>query len=278
MAVKILTDSVADLPQQLASNLGVTVVPLLIRWGEDLYRDGIDLTADQFYQRLRHSKVPPATSLPSPKTFAEAYDELGREASGIVAIMVSSKLSGTYDVAWQSIGLMKNKIPVEVIDSKLGAIAERLVVLQATRAAQAGANIIEVADTARNTIPCVSLIGTLETLEYLKRGGRIGKAQALLGSVLNVNPIIVLKNGVVEPAGRAHTRRGAIERLYEFAMRYSRIDEIGVADAACADEAEELVGKLSNILSRDRILRSTATPVIGTHTGPSLLVLGIRGN
>ena len=278
MTVKILTDSVADLPQPLVRELDIKVVPLLIRWGEDTYRDGVDLTAEQFYERLKHSKVPPATSLPSPKTFADAYDELAKEANGIVAIMVSSRLSGTYDVALQSVGLMKKICSVEVIDSRLGAMAEGLVVLQAARAAQADASLREVADIDRNTISDVSLIGTLETLEYLKRGGRIGKAQAFLGSMLKVNPIITLKNGVVEPASRARTRKGAIERLYEFAMSYSKIDEIAIEDAACAEEAEELVGKLSSILPKERIFRSTATPTIGTHTGPGLLVLSIRGN
>lgn len=278
MAVKILTDSVADLPQQLIKELDIKVVPIIIRWGEETYRDSIDLTADQFYERLKHSKTLPATSLPSPKTFAEAYDDLVNGANGIAAIMVSSRLSGTYDVALQSVGLMKNKIPVEVIDSRLGAMAEGFVVLQAARAAQAGASLLEIADIARNTIAYISLIGTLETLEYLKRGGRIGKAQAFLGSMLKVNPIITLQNGVVEPMGRAHTRGGAIQRLYEFATRYSKIEEIAIEDAACAAEAEELARKLSSLLPKEHILRSTATPAIGVHTGPGLLVLSIRGD
>jgi DegV family protein with EDD domain len=278
MTVKILTDSVADLPQPLVRELDIKVVPILIRWGEDTFRDGVDLTAEQFYQRLKHSKVPPATSLPSLKTFADAYDEMAKEANGIAAIVVSSRLSGTYDVALQSVGLMKKKCLVEVIDSRLGAMAEGLVVLQAARAAQAGASLPEVVDIARNTVNTVSLMGTLETLEYLKRGGRIGKAQAFLGSLLKVNPIITLKNGVIEPAGRARMRKGAIERLYEFALSYSKIDEMAVEDAACAEEAEELVGKLSSTLLKDRIFRSTATPTIGAHTGPGLLVLSIQGN
>lgn len=278
MTVKILTDSVADIPRQLVKELDIKVIPLVIRWGEDTYRDGIDLTAEQFYQRLKHSKVPPATSLPSPRIFAEAYDEMAKEASGIVAIMVSSKLSGTHDVALQSIGLMQKKSSIEVIDSRFGAMAEGFVVLQAARAAQAGASLPEVAAVARETIGKVSLIGTLETLEYLKRGGRIGKAQAFLGSILKINPIITLKNGVVEPAGRARTRKGAIERLYEFAMSYSQVVEMAVEDAACAEEAEALVGKLSSILPKENILRSTATPTIGTHTGPGLLLLTMRQN
>ena len=178
MAIKILTDSISDLPPDVAKELDIKQIPILIRWGEDIFRDGIDMSAEQFYERLPHSKSPPATSLPSPKTFAEAFDELAEQASGIVAIMVSSRLSGTYDVASQSAGLMKKTCPVKVIDSRLGAMAEGLVVLQAARAAQAGAGLNEVVETAVKTIQEVALIGTLETIEYLKRGGRIGKAQA----------------------------------------------------------------------------------------------------
>jgi DegV family protein with EDD domain len=277
MTVKILTDSIADLPLQVVKQLDITVIPILIRWGEDIYRDGIDLTAEQFYERLKRDRVPPATSLPSPRTFTEAYDELAGKASGIAAIMVSSRLSGTYEVALQSVGLMRKRCPVEVIDSKMGAMAEGLVVMQAARAAQAGANLSEVVDAAHNAISKVTLVGILETLEYLKRGGRIGKAQALIGSILNVNPVITLKNGVVEPAGRTRTRGTAIERLYQFATSYSAIDEMAVEDAACPVEAEELVKRLSHCVPGERIFRSTATPAIGSHTGPGLLVVSIRG-
>ena len=278
MTVKIVTDSVADLPPQVVSELGITVVPLNVRFGTEVYRDGVDLTAEQFYDRLMHSQTLPVTSVPSPGTFAEAYDKLTEETDEILAIIVSAKLSGTYEVALQSIGLIKRKCQVKVIDSQFGAVAEGLVVIAAAKAAQAGASLDEVIDVTQKTIPRVDMRAAFDTLEYLKRGGRIGKAQAFLSSMLNINPIITLRGGVVEPAGRTRSRTKAIERLYHFAMNYSHIEEMAVEDAACSDEADALVERLSPKFPKERIYRSRTTPVIGTHTGPGLLLVAILGD
>ena len=133
MAVKIVTDSVADLPSQVVNELGITVVPINVRFGTEVYRDGVDLTADQFYERLMFSKILPVTSVPSPGAFAEAYDKLAEATGEILAIIVSSKLSGTYEVALQSIGLMKRKCRVEVIDSQWAVMAQGFIVMKAAR-------------------------------------------------------------------------------------------------------------------------------------------------
>ena len=278
MTVKIVTDSVADLPSQVAKELGITVIPMLVRWGEEIYRDGIDLTAEQFYEKLKCTKIPPVTSVPSPGTFAEVYDKLAEETDEILAIILSSRLSGTYDVALQSIGLMKRKCRVEVIDSRWATMTEGFIVMKAARAAQAGASLDEVMEVARKTIPRVDLLCTFDTLEYLRRGGRIGKAQAFLGSVLRVNPLITLRDGVVEPVGRTRSRAKAIERLYQFALSYSHIEEMAVEDTACPDEAEALVQRLSTRFPKERIYRSKMTPAIGAHTGPGLLLVAILGD
>jgi len=278
MTVKIVTDSVADLPSQVVSELGITVVPLNVRFGEEVYRDGIDLTAEQFYDRLVHSQTMPVTSVPSPGSFAEVYDKLAEETDEILAIILSSKLSGTYEVALQSIGLMKRKCRVEVVDSQWAVMAQGFIVIAAAKAAQAGASLDEAIDVTQKTIPCVDFLAAFDTLEYLRRGGRIGRAQAFLGSMLNINPIITLKGGVVEPAGRTRSRAKAIERLYNFAMDYSRIEEMAIEDAACPDDAELLVERLSSKFPKERIYRSKMTPVIGTHTGPGLLLVAVLGD
>ncbi len=278
MTVKIVTDSVADLPSQAAQELGITLVPLHVRFGTQVYRDGIDLTAEQFYDKLKHSEVLPVTSVPTPAAFAEAYDKLAEETDEILVIMLTSKLSGTYEVALQSIGLMKRKCRVEVIDSQWATMAEGFIVMKAAKAVQAGASLDEVIDVTRKTIPRVDLLATFDTLEYLRRGGRIGAAQAFLGSMLKVSPIITLRDGVVEPAGRTRSRAQAIERLYDFAMNYSFIEEMAVEDTVCPDEAEALVGRLSSKFPKERIYRSKMTPVIGTHTGPGLLLVAILGD
>ncbi len=278
MTVKIVTDSIADLPSQVAQELGITVVPLHVRFGTEVYRDGVDLTAEQFYDRLVHSEILPVTSVPSPGEFAEAYNKLAEETDEILAIILSSKLSGTYEVALQSIGLMKRKCRVEVVDSQQAVMAQGFIVMAAARAAQAGASFDEVLDIAHRSIPRVDMRAAFDTLEYLQRGGRIGKAQAFLGSMLKVNPIITLKDGVVEPAGRTRSRAKAIDHLYNFATSFSHIEELAVEHATTPDDADGLVERLSSKFPKQRIYRSRASPVIGTHTGPGLLVVSVLGD
>ena len=278
MTVKVVTDSVADLPPQVVKELVITVIPLNVRFGEEVYRDGIDLTSEQFYDRLAHSQILPVTSVPSPGTFAEAYDRLAEEADEILAIIVTSKLSGTYEVALQSIGLMKRKCRVEVVDSQWAVMAEGFIVIAAARLAQAGASLDEVIDLTHRNMKRVDMRAAFDTLEYLKRGGRIGKAQALLGSMFKVNPIITMKDGVVEPAGRTRSRAKAIDYLYNFAISFSHIEEMAIEDATTPDEAEMLAERLSSKFPKERIYRSKASPVIGTHTGPGLLIVSVLGD
>jgi DegV family protein with EDD domain len=278
VTVRVVTDSVADLPTEVVEELGITVVPLSIRFGEKVYRDGVDLTADQFYERLQSSKVFPSTSVPSPQAFAQVYDRLAEDTDEILAVILSSKFSATYEVALQSIGLMKRKCRVEVIDSLSATMTEGFIAMEAARAARAGASLDEVIEVARKTIPRVDFLAAFDTLEYLRRGGRIGKAQAFLGSMLRINPLITLRDGLVEPAGRTRSRAKALDRLYDFAASYSHIDEMAVEDTACPDDAEALLERLGAIFPRERIYRSKMTPAIGTHTGPGMLVVAVLGD
>ncbi len=278
MPVKIVTDSVADIPANIVDELGITVIPVLVRFGEDVYRDGIDITTDQFYERLAHAKFLPSTSVPTPAVFAEAYDRLAEETDEILAITVTSRLSGIYDVASQSVGLMKRKCRVEVVDSQWAVMPQGFIVIKAAQAAQTGANFDEVLDITRRNIPRVDMRAAFDTLEYLKKGGRIGRAAALMGSMLRVNPLITIKDGVVESAGRARTRAKAIDQLYDFAASYSHIEELAVEAGACPDDADLLVERLGAVFPKERIYRTRTTPVIGTHTGPGLLLVSVLGD
>ncbi len=278
MPVKVVTDSVADLPPQVVEELGITVIPLNVRFGEKVYRDGIDLTTEQFYQELTSSKTMPVTSVPSPAAFSTAYDKLAEETDEILTVILSSKLSGTYDVAVQSIGLMKRECRVEVIDSEWAVMAQGFLVIAAARAAQAGAKLNEIMTIVRRNIPRVDMRAAFDTLEYLRRGGRIGAAQALLGAALKINPVITMKDGLVEPAGRTRSRAKAVEHLYQFVAGYRNIDELAVEEAACSEDADALVDRLGNIFPRERIYRTRTTPVIGTHTGPGLLLVAVMGD
>jgi len=278
MTVKIVTDSVADLPPEVVKKLGITVVPLVLRFGAETYRDGVDLTPDQFYQKLKTSEAFPATSVPPPDAYAQAYDKLAEETKEILVVAVSSRLSATHEVASQAVGLMKKKCRVEVIDSLTATMAEGFIAMRAAQAAKDGAKLGEVMAIAQKNIPRAGFLAAFDTLEYLRKGGRIGRAQAFLGSVLKINPLITLKDGLVEPAGRTRSRAKAIDHLYDFAAGYSHIEEMAVGDTACPEEAEALVERLGAIFPVERIYRSKMTPVIGAHTGPGLLLVAVLGD
>jgi DegV family protein with EDD domain len=276
--VAVVTDSVADLPPQVADEFGITVVPLVVRFGTDLYRDGLDLGPDQFYGRLKTSKALPATSVPPPAAFADAYDKLAEKTNEIVVICLTSKLSATYQVASQAAGLMKKRCRIEVLDSQWAVMAQGFIAIAAAKAAQAGAGIDEVLSVARRAMQRVGICAAFDTLEYLERGGRIGKAQALLGSLLKVNPIIGLKDGEVYPCARERSRAKAIDYLYNFAERFSKVEGLAVEYATNLDEAEKLVQRFQSKYPRVPVHLSRASPVIGTHTGPGLIVVAVLGD
>ncbi len=276
--VRVVTDSVSDLPEGIVRRLNIALVPLLVRFGTEEFRDNVDLTPAQFYERLRRSEELPTTSMSSPGAHAETYDRLAGEADAIIVITISAKLSGTYDVARRARELMKRECRVEVFDSGLATMAEGFVAMKAAEAAETGASLQEVVRVAETARSRVDFLSTFDTLEYLRRGGRIGAASALLGSVLKINPLINIRDGLVEPAGRTRSRSKAIDRLVEFVASYSSIEELAVEHGGCPEDAETLVEKLADLYPRNRILKSEVTPVIGAHTGPGLLLAAVLGD
>jgi DegV family protein with EDD domain len=278
MPVKIVTDSVADIPADVIASLDITVIPVLLRFGEEVLRDGIDITTDHFFERLASSKTLPTTAVPSLDMFARAYARLAQETDEILCIMLTSKLSGMYNAALQSARLMESKCRIEVMDSRTAVMSEGFLAIRAAQAARDGAHIDEIIKLVNHDLPRTEIRAAFDTLSYLQRGGRIGKAQAFLGSMLKINPIITIKDGVVEPAERAHSRGKAIDILVEFAAGYKHLEELAVEDAACPDDAEYLTERLGKIFPRQKIYRSHATPVIGTHTGPGLLLVAALGD
>ncbi len=278
MPVKIITDSVADIPAEVIAELGITVVPVLVRFGEETYRDGIDMTTDQFFEKLVNSKVMPTTSVPSLDIFARTYAGLAEETDEILALMLSSKLSGIYNAALQSADLMESDCRIEVVDSGCAVMAQGFVVIKAARAALEGASLDEILEIVRRDLPRVEIRAAFDTLEYLQRGGRIGKAAALMGSMLKINPVIALRDGVVEPVGRARSRAKAIDMLYDFAAGYSHIEELAVEGGNCPEDVDWLIERLGAIFPKERIFRSRTTPVIGAHTGPGLILVAVLGD
>jgi DegV family protein with EDD domain len=276
--VAVVTDSVSDLPPKVAEEFGITVVPLVVRFGNDLYRDSLDLSPDQFYGRLKNSKVLPATSVPPPAAFADAYDKLAERANEIVVTSVTSKLSATYQVALQAIGLMKKRCRVEVLDSQWAVMAQGFITIAAAEAARSGATLDEVLNVARHTMKRVDMCAAFDTLEYLERGGRIGKAQAFLGSLLKVNPIIGMKDGEVYPLARERSRVKAIDYLYDFVTSFRKVEGVAVEYASDLDEANRLVQRFCSKYPQIPIYLTRTSPVIGTHTGPGLIVVSVLGD
>ena len=278
MAVKIVTDSSAGLPAQIVKELDLTVIPALVCFGEESYRDGVDMTTEQFYQRLVEDKVHPSTSVPAPAVFASTYDEVAKKADEILVITISHKLSAINEVALQSVKFMDEKCRVEVIDSNWALMAEGLIVLTAARAAKDGASLAEVVALVHKIIPRVDIRLAFDTLEYLRRGGRIGRAQAFLGSMLKINPILCIKEGETYPVAREHSRSKAVEHLYNFAAGYARIEEMAICDATTPDEADALAQRLNDKFPAERVYRTKVTAAVGAHVGPHVLGVAILGD
>jgi DegV family protein with EDD domain len=275
MSVKIVTDSSADLPPQLAADLGITVVPLYVRFGEQVYKDGIDISHDEFYNRLVRDSIHPSTIQPSPQDFTNAYKSLtGKDTEGIVSIHISNKLSGTMNSASQGAGLIEN-CPIEVIDSQVLSAGLALVVISAAKLARSGAGLKEVTAHVKQMVPSIHLEGLLDTLRFLLLGGRIGKAKALLGSLLNVKPILTLKEGEVMPAGQVRSRAKGMEKLIDFARAGKNIQNLAIAWNTTFDEGKSLADKIAaeKIISRDNILITRIGPMLGVHMGPGTLIV-----
>jgi len=275
--VKIATDSGSDIGPELAQELGITVVPLYVHFGEEVYRDGVDIGADEFYRRLETSPIHPTTSAPSPGDFAKIYEKLAQETDEILAIHVSRKLSATYDAALQGReALAGRKCRIEVVDSQWVTIALGLIATMAAKAAQAGESLQQVLDGVHQAIPQAHLLAFLDTLKYLARGGRIGKAASLLGTALSVKPLLTVREGEAHPAGLARTRGKAIDRLCEFAKSALHVQDLSISHSTTVNEAQTLAERISSFLPQIHLRIARLGPALGVHGGPGALVVALR--
>jgi len=276
MTVKIVTDSSCDLPAEIVQELGITVVPLYVRFGEEVYREQVDISLDEFYQRLEHGPIHPVTIQPSPQDFVTAYQKVAPEADGIVSIHISSKLSGTCNSALQGKKLLEKDFPIEVVDSQIITVGLALICIAAAKMAKAGESLASVVEEVKQMIPNIRLLALLDTLKYLQKGGRIGKAKALLGSILNVKPMITLKEGEVVPAGQTRSRSKGIERLFSFVESASNIEDLAIAYNTTPDEAQALAERLGSIFTKEAVRVVRLGTTLGVHMGPGGLAVGIR--
>jgi len=276
MTVKIVTDSSCDLPAEIVQELEITVVPLYVRFGEEVYREQVDISLDEFYQKLEHGPIHPVTIQPGPQDFVTAYQKLTQEADGIVSIHISSKLSGTCNSALQGKKLLEKDFPIEVVDSQIITVGLGLICIAAAKMAKAGESLDSVVEEVKQMIPNIRLLALLDTLKYLQKGGRIGKAKALLGSILNVKPMITLKEGEVVPAGQTRSRSKGIERLFSFVESASNIEDLAIAYNTTPDEAQALAERLGSLFTKEAVRVGRLGTTLGVHMGPGGLAIGIR--
>ncbi|MDO8671426.1 MAG: DegV family protein [Dehalococcoidia bacterium] len=275
-AVRVVTDSTADLTQSIVDELGITVVPLNVHFGDEVYKEGVEITNAQFYQKLQASAKLPTTSQPTVGDFASAYRAL--MPASVVSIHVAEKLSGTYNSARLAAESV-TETRIAVIDSQSTTIGLAWSVIYAAKAAKAGASFEEVVAVVKETMGRVRLVAALETLEYLRRGGRIGPASAFLGSLLSIKPLIYVQDGEVRPLEKVRTQAKAMQRLVEIVSQTAPYDDLAVAHAQRPEAAEEVRRALSAIHPYDRILLTEIGCVVGTHAGPGTIgVAGTRKN
>lgn len=270
--VAIVTDSAAGLPATLIEQYNIHVIPYQLIWDGQVYLDGQGLTATEFYRRFRESPTHPTTSQPALGTFTELYQRLAEEAGGIVSIHVPETLSSTVRVARMAAQEV-NRVPIEVIDAHTAATSQGFIVLAAARAARKGATLRQVVAIAEAYRERVGMFFTLETLEHLNRGGRIGQAAALLGSRLRIQPVLTLTNGQVRPVTVTRSRRQAKERVLEELARAvgDRPIRASVMHADVEAEAEEMAEQVRQRFRCIEFFATEFTPVMGAHTGPGII-------
>ena len=280
MSVRIVTDSTSDLPPEICRELDITVVPLTVNFGDTGYRDGVDLSADDFYKKLIASDKLPTTSQPSAGAFAEAYKDVAKDTDEILSIHISGKLSQTYNSARLAASEMEGSCNVQVMDSLQVSMGLACIVMAAARAARDGASMEDVQQLVSRMMPETRTLALLETLEYLAKGGRIGKVQAYLGNslrplaIFKVIPIVEVRDGEAHPLARVRTRQKGLDRLLTEAHSASGITMAGVAYSTNRQEAESVLESLRPLVSSDNLILSRFGPVLGTHLGPGALGLG----
>lgn len=271
MAVRIVTDSSSDLSVERAEQLEIDVVPLSIRFGDEEFTDRVQLSVDEFYRRLTASAALPETAAPSPGAFEEVFHGAAeRGADGVVCLTLSSELSATIASAQNAARSVESAIDVRVIDSRSITTGLASQAITAADAARRGASLDEVAALVEDMASRTHVIGALDTLEYLKRGGRIGGAQALLGNLLSIKPLLDLSTGRVEEAGKARTRRKALQWLADRTLALDEPENLSICHANARD-LDEFLALLAPKYTVEQLTVCQIGPVIGTHGGPGMI-------
>ena len=267
MTVRIVTDSSCDLPQAMADALGIRIVPLSVRFGDTEYIDRTTITATEFWSKCAASATLPETAAPSPGSFEETYRSLAAEgATAIVVVALSSDLSATMQSAELAARAVAPGIDVRIVDSRNASMGLGLTVLACAELAKTGASVDEVVARAQSVIPRTRVFAALDTLDNLKKGGRIGGAKAMLATVMSIKPLISITNGLVEEAGKQRTRSKALAHLVEILRNQEvPIERLAVLNAQCAD-IDAFIAMVKEVYTGEIIVGDIGA-VIGTHAG-----------
>jgi DegV family protein with EDD domain len=276
--VAIVADSTCDLPANVAKSRQIKIVPLHILFGTRSYQDGIDIDNTTFYERLQRESALPTTSQPTPAEFAEAYRQVREQqhAEGVLCITLSAKLSGTFNSA--AAAQAQVDFPVKVVDSRSVSMGMGFAVLAAADARDQGASLDEIAQAARTAGQKVEIFFTVNTLEFLYRGGRISNAQRMIGSALNIKPILAVRDGEALAIENVRTRKRALARLAELAKcvdaEPSKL-HLAIMDAEARAEADELTTELTTALKPTSLTRASLAATLGVHAGPGTVGVAV---
>ena len=272
MKLAIVTDSVSDISPKIAKELDIKVVPLTVIFGTEQFLDGIELSNAEFFKKLETNPNHPSTSQPSPEAFVKTYEKLLKKGYEILSVHVSAKLSGTINSAEQAIKTIDtNKI--KIIDTGSASMAQGLVAMSAARAAKNAKSLDELADIAESTAKKTTVFVAMDTMEFLKRGGRIGKARAMLGSILNIKPIITTNDGEIVPHSRARTIKKAISSMINDMGEKDQIIEVAVLHSTTPDLAKDVMTQINAQNLNNAGTITEIGPVVGTHAGPGCLAI-----
>lgn len=272
--ILIVSDSSASLPEELVADLDIRIIPLWLVWDEESFLDGVDIDPHTFYQRLARSKTLPTSTQPSAMEFRKFFEDLAGDCTGIVCVLASSKISGTVDSAQAAQEF--SPVPVKVVDSGFSAMGQGLIAAVAARTAAAGGSLGEVAANAEKIRDQVNLLFVVDTLEYLHKGGRIGGAKRLLGTALDIKPLLHFDQGSIQPLSQARTKKKAVKELLDIASQRlsgKQMAEAAIVHVDCLEEAEQLREEVINQYAPPLIHISDVSPVVGTHVGPGALGL-----
>ena len=277
--IAVVTDSVACIPPDLIEQYRMHVAAVQVIWDKKTYRDGIDMTMKEFYKRLRTSKTLPTTSSAIQGDYIQIYEALSGKVDGIVVVALSGALGASYSTAISAVEVVADT-PVEVVDTSTAMLAQGFITLEAAKAAAKGGTMQEVAQAARDAIPKVHIFWAMDTLDYMRRGGRVSLPQAVLASWLKVKPIMSIEteDGKVHPLERTRTKPKAVDKLFE--LMEQRVKgtgplHVGVIHGDIPDEAESLKARVQELYNPVEILTSEITPVVGTHLGPGALGIAL---